>query len=163
MKQFIPILFLTYSIASLIGSSVHSLAAEVLPVQEVPNAPALPTHVVFNLPALRKLTITQIQTHLGKPIDTDSESEDRFVGDPEGDKTYQKEGLELRIHYQRKTGKVIRFYLTPSAGAIPENKLNTLLVTGHLELNTKGFRIKPIFVHQDPPTHRYTNLMVEVK
>ena len=112
---------------------------------------ALPTYTVFDLPALRSLSITQIRTHLGKPNWSDSEPEEMFTGSTQWYKIYRRNGIELRIDYQTlKGGKIIRFYLNAIKGPVPEQELNNLLATGNIEVPTKGLQVKPIFLHQDP-------------
>ena len=120
--------------------------------QAVPDAPPLPGHVVFDLPALCALSIGQIRHRLGPPNLDDSEP----VPDPmrleetQWTRSYRREGMELRLDYVRKTGKILRCYLTPAGGAIPERELDKLLAVGHLTGRPKGLRLTPIFVHQDP-------------
>lgn len=143
-----------------------SLPVETQPSQAVPEAPPLPRHMVFDVPALCVLTIGQIRHQLGTPNLNDSEP----VPDPsrfeetQWSKSYRREGMELRLDYVRKTGKILRCYLSPAGdAAIPAQELSTLLATGHLNGRPKGLRITPIFVHQDPTSHRYATVMVEVR
>ena len=143
-----------------------SLTAETQPSQAVPDAPPLPRHVVFDVPALCALTIGQIRHQLGTPNLDDSEP----VPDPmrleetQWTKSYRREGMELRLDYVRKTGKILRCYLSPAGdAAIPMQELTGLLATGHLTDRPKGLRITPVFVHQDPTSHRYVTVMVEVR
>ena len=141
------------------------LTGKIRPFQAVPDALPLPHHVVFDVPALCALTLGQIRHRLGPPNLNDSEP----VPDParfeetQWSKTYRREGLELRLDYVRKTGKILRCYLTPASGAIPERELDKLLAMGHLMGRPKGLRLTPIFVHQDPTSHRYVNVMVELR
>jgi hypothetical protein len=134
------------------------------PRQAVPDAPPLPRHVVFDVPALCALPMGQIRQRLGTPNGDDSEP----VPDPSRfeethwSKTYRREGLELRLDYVRKTGKIVRCYLTPAGGAVPVQELDLLLAAGHLQGHPKGLRLTPTFVHQDPTSHRYADVMVTV-
>jgi hypothetical protein len=128
--------------------------------QEVPDAASLPKHVVFDLPDLRKLTITQIRERLGRPNANDKEPDPNNYMGPQWLKVYHREGIELRIDYIIKTGKIIRLYVSPVKGAIPENALTSLLATAHLDSKTHDFTIHPVFVHQDPKTHRYSTVVL---
>ena len=128
--------------------------------QEVPNAAPLPKHVVFDLPALRKLTITQICERLGRPNANDKEPDPNNYMGPQWLKVYHREGIELRIDYAIKTGKIIRMYLSPVKGNIPENALTSLLATARLDSKTHDFTIHPVFVHQDSKTHRYSTVVL---
>lgn len=166
MRSFLLLAVALPLVVAATPSARAPLPVETQPSQEVPNARPLPRHMVFDVPALCALTIGQIRRHLGTPNLSDTEP----VPDPsrfeetQWTKSYRREGLELRLDYVRKTEKILRCYLSPAGdAAIPAQKLTRLLATGHLTGRPKGLRITPIFVHQDPTSHRYTTVMVEVR
>lgn len=161
----LPALVLPLVVATAPLPAPVPLMGQTRPPQTVPDAPLLPRHVVFDVPALCALTLGQIRHRLGPPNLDDSEP----VPDPSRfeethwSKTYRRDGLELRLDYVRKTGKIVRCHLSPAAdSAIPEQELAGLLAAGRLTGSPKGLRLTPIFVHQDPTSHRYAGVMVTV-
>jgi len=152
---------LAFGVATFVFLILGAATSPTTPKKEViVNTENPSDSIKFDVPSLIGKNINEIVLVLGTPdkYNTEPTEAQLELGTTEWEKSYEKDGRELLITYNIKTGSVIDFFISATDREIEDNNKVGLLTVGNLQENNSSYSVK--FVKQLTNPSKFTGVTI---